>query len=482
MKRHPRSAVLAAWFDGEETGEGIAPHVASCPRCLGKIQELGRVRAAVRGELVAPTGAVPVAVRRSPLRPVLVGLTALAVVLVAIGVTGWQSSGPQTAEVVSQAGPEQSPSPVRAAPSAPEVATGSSRSAAAGTSGSGGSVRASASERGPAAGEPAAAAAGAQPGVVGASSSEGPASQLTPAQATAHPLRLGVLVPAADPSVNDGREMQMAAQQVVAAANANGGVAGQPVVLKVLDPRKPIEGVDALVGGSGLPAPAGVPWLLPADPTLASKDVVRAEPSAEAAGEALGAELRDRDRVRSVGVIVGDGPDAALRDGLDNAVAVISEPARPHTDCQREVRDLLLRTPSALAIAGSPDLVELCLAAAARSGWTPAAGVVVPPSLAYAEFDPAWSGLSVRTALGLPGPMGTDPGATRFRTSTGFTSYRALVTFAATELAIAVARTSGSVTAAGVAKGSWYSDLLHFDGVENHGVAIARASAVGWSR
>ena len=142
----------------------------------------------------------------------------------------------------------------------------------------------------------------------------------------------------------------------------------------------------------------------------------------------------------------------------------------------------MLRSAGALAIAGAPDLVEKCLDAAAAIGWNPAAGVVVPPSLAYVPFDPAWSGLSVRTALGLPGPMGTDPGATRFRTSTGFTSYRALVTFAATEMAIAVARTSGSVTSAGISKGVWYSDLLHFDGVENHGVAIARASAVGWTR
>src|SRR5438132_704024 len=51
---------------------------------------------------------------------------------------------------------------------------------------------------------------------------------------TARPLRLGLVVPPQDASVNDRREMQIAAQQVIAAANANGGVAGQDVVLRVL--------------------------------------------------------------------------------------------------------------------------------------------------------------------------------------------------------------------------------------------------------
>jgi hypothetical protein len=251
----------------------------------------------------------------------------------------------------------------------------------------------------------------------------------------------------------------------------------------VLDPDDPLDGIDALVGGLAPRAAVTVPWMLPAVPSAAGGEVVRAETTAVAAGQSLGEDLRDQQRVRTIGVVVGDGPDAVLRDGLTAAgLTVVSEQARPGSDCQRELRSLRVRAPSALAIAGGPDLVRLCVDAAMRSGWRPHGGVLVPPSLAYDDFDPAWSGVSVRTALGLPGPMGTDPGATRFRASTGFTSYRAMVTFAATELAIAVARSAGSVTATDVSHGHWYSDLFRFDGATNRGIGIARASALGWTR
>lgn len=47
LRRHPGKLDLAAWFDGEITGD-VGAHVARCARCRRRTAELARVRAWLR--------------------------------------------------------------------------------------------------------------------------------------------------------------------------------------------------------------------------------------------------------------------------------------------------------------------------------------------------------------------------------------------------------------------------------------------------
>src|SRR5437763_11668816 len=46
--RHPSRRRLEAWFDGELPAD-LEPHVAVCPRCHGRLNEVGRIREVLRG-------------------------------------------------------------------------------------------------------------------------------------------------------------------------------------------------------------------------------------------------------------------------------------------------------------------------------------------------------------------------------------------------------------------------------------------------
>ena len=66
--------------------------------------------------------------------------------------------------------------------------------------------------------------------------------------------------------------------------------------------------------------------------------------------------------------------------------------------------------------------------------------------------------------------MGTPdgPGARRYRRQVPYgSSYRAIVSFAAAELALDVLRATGGVTAAPLRSGRWRSDVYDIDGGRN---------------
>src|SRR5207302_5612712 len=133
------------------------------------------------------------------------------------------------------------------------------------------------------------------------------------------PLRIGVPVPTRGPSAGEGDEVVRAVKAVVDQANSRGGVAGRRVeVVEVATDddsarADALTRVDALVGGFDIDAPAGMPWIMPADVGPTGPDVAATELAAEKAGAALGLDLaaRGTDR-RTVGAVVAAGPDAGL--------------------------------------------------------------------------------------------------------------------------------------------------------------------------
>jgi hypothetical protein len=279
-----------------------------------------------------------------------------------------------------------------------------------------------------------------------------------------------------------------AVRTVADSANEAGGVGGRRVdVVPVptdddVAQRVALSRVDALVGGFAIPAPAGIPWLVPADVEPSGPDVVPGEVSAEQAGRVLGADLATRDLAGPAGAVVGEGPDAGFATGLAASVPVERVSAGPDTGCDDEVIALRRRGVSALAVAGPPDLARSCTAAAARMGWRPPGGLLVAPSAAYAHLELAFPAQGARTVLGFPSPRADEPGASRYRRTVSYSgAYRALVSFAAAELALDVARVTGSVAAGPVRTRHWKSDLYDLDGGRNASPRIVAARFARWT-
>ncbi|HZU80114.1 MAG TPA: hypothetical protein VE991_09390, partial [Acidimicrobiales bacterium] len=146
--------------------------------------------------------------------------------------------------------------------------------------------------------------------------------------------------------------------------------------------------------------------------------------------------------------------------------------------CLPDVTALQARGVVALAVAGSPTLAASCMAALSVTGWTPAGGVLLPPSAAYGNVTASPQAFTV---LGLPWPESSSAGAARFRAAApGITSYRALVSFAAVELAVDVARSVGAPTMANIAGGTWHNDLFDFAGLNNAGAQVVEGGPSGW--
>ncbi|MGH9283496.1 MAG: hypothetical protein ACRD0S_11245, partial [Acidimicrobiales bacterium] len=192
-----------------------------------------------------------------------------------------------------------------------------------------------------------------------------------------------------------------------------------------------------------------------------------AERTARLAGAQLGNALRRQGLTGVVGVVLGSGPDAGLAAGLASKVASTSVTAQESGTCGPEIAALRRAGAMALAVAGAPDLAAKCMRAAFGSAWFPAYGTVLAPSAAYAGLQAMPEALGARTVLGLPWPTSQAAGAARFRATTESTSYRALVSYAATELAIDVARQQGSLSVGSVEAGSWRTDLLDLVGLSN---------------
>ena len=161
--------------------------------------------------------------------------------------------------------------------------------------------------------------------------------------------------------------------------------------------------------------------------------------------------------------------------GLASKVPTSTVTAAADSTCAAEVASLRGGGAVALAVAGPRELAVRCLRAAARAGWQPPYGTIVAPSSAYARLEAVPEAQGARTMLGLPWPTSSAVGAARFRSIASSRSYRALVSFAATEVALDVARQHGTVSLPAVGRGTWRSDL-----VELGGTAVrARPAVVG---
>jgi hypothetical protein len=260
---------------------------------------------------------------------------------------------------------------------------------------------------------------------------------------------------------------------VVDRANDAGGVSGRRVNLVVVpidDDAGRIDAlnrVDALVGGFAFDAPAGLPWIMPADVGPTGPDIAAAELAAEQAGAALGADLAARSsNGGTIGAIVAGGPDAGLATGLAKSRPVHTVEAGRNTSCDQEMVALRKRDVAALALAVPPDLARRCAAAAARQGWRPAGGLLLAPSAVYAHLERDLVTQGARSAVALSTPNADDAGPSRFRRSApGCDSYRSLVSFAAAELALGVAGASnGALSLAALRDRHWSSDLYDVDG------------------
>ncbi len=457
---HPSRVQLGAWFDEElEAWDAfeLGVHIDRCWRCRRRVRDLERVQSVLRGQPAPPPlqhTATPGAFGHR-LR-LLVPAVAVVVLAVAVGsLTVATTDRPH--EAASRADLSTTPS----APASEDPTVTPPTSPAGGV--------AAGSPGGSATGEP-------QPPTDG--------QQQTP------PLRLGVLVATSGPLTEPSAEMVRAVRQVAAAATAGGGVSGRGVEVVVIDVADRAAlgslrtNVDVLVGGlAPTTTSVDVPWLLPADPDLVGPGVVAAELTPLAAGRRLADDLVEGGLDGTVAVVVGDGPEAALADGVAQRLPVRQQQAAAATTCDQELFELHRPGVVALAIAGPPELVERCADAAARQGWRPPGGLLVPPSAAHAGLALVPSAQLARTVLGLPWPTDTTSGAARFRTAVpDARSYQALVAFAGAELAIDVARRYGTPTLDAIAVGTWATDLIAFRGTTNTGAAVVTAHSGGWTR
>ncbi|HZQ78730.1 MAG TPA: hypothetical protein VFE55_15455 [Acidimicrobiia bacterium] len=510
-RRHPSPFELGAFFDGEPV-EGVSDHVARCRKCRESLDELRGVRSAVRGELDLTDGS---ARRRARWTVALIPVAAAVALLVAVaappgGLPVTHVENADEAAVAPAAAPQFTPAEIAdgtATPPAPSGVhaerTGTGVLTAAGRGAPAGSVTAGPSGAdSPAAADAGRGAApgGGQPASRSAGRSTAAAGQPTPAPGVtpppAGPLRIGVPVPTRGPSSGEGDQVLRAVRAVVDRANGSGGVAGRTVELVTVPTdddgaRADVLGrVDALVGGFSIDAPAGMPWIMPADAGPTGPDVAAGDLAAEQAGAALGADLAARrSETPTVGAIVAPGPDAGLATGLARSVPVQQVEAGSDTSCDQEVLALRRRDVTAVALAVPPDVARRCAAAAARLGWRPGTGLLLAPSAVYAHLERDLVAQGARSAVALLPPGSEDPGAKRFRQAVpGCDSYRAMVSFAAAELALDAARLNhGVVTTAAVRDHHWHSDLYDVDAGQQttaHVVAIrfGRWAATGPSR
>jgi ABC-type branched-subunit amino acid transport system substrate-binding protein len=455
VARHPRGTRLGAWFDGE--GEDlVGAHVVRCSRCQKRVSELSRVRAWVRaqpffamGEETARLGPAP---RRT--RPLLVPALLVLLFFLLVPTTPWVSRQAPVDSSRMEEGHSASPPIASVDPEGP-ASTPADESGEADVGAT-------------AAGEQASAEAGAS-------------------RRSASPLRLGLVVPATGPLAAEGAEIVDVVRRRITLANAGGGVGGLPVELVVVRAEDGAgvaglrrRGVAALIGGFGIAPPPGLPWLLPADPSVTGSDVLPVEAPAWSVGAQLGSVLRGQGLHGPIGVVRGSGPDAGLAEGLATQARTTVVPLGADGSCHAEVASLRRSGAVALAIAGEPDLAGRCLDAARRIRWRPRFGTLVAPSAAYTVLPSSDAQEGPRTVLALPWPTWDVPGAARFRASTQSSSYRALVSFAAAELAIDVARQAGGISLPAMAFGSWRSDLLDVVGNTTETGAVVVAGVGTW--
>jgi hypothetical protein len=497
-RRHPSPLELGAYFDGEPI-EGVSEHVAHCRRCRESLDELRGVRCAVRGELDLTDGS---ARKRARWTVALIPVAASVALLLAMSappgglpVTRVENADeampaalpvftpPQVTDVTSPPAPAAEGNDAGAGPARAGRSSGSAASVADGTA-----PNVAASEVDAGAGSATVPGAPPEKNAAGRSASMAAAAPAGRSVAPAGgPLRLGVPVPTRGSLAGEGAEVLRAVRAVVERSNESGGVGGRrvEVVAVPTDDAAARAGalnrVQALVGGFAMEAPAGMPWIMPADVGLTGPDVAAAELAAEQAGTALAADLAARGSRGTVAAVVTPGPDAGLVTGLAKSLLVHSVEAGHGTSCDQEMSALRKRDVVALALAVPPDLARRCAAAAARIGWRPAGGLLLSPSAVYAHLERDLVAQGARSAVALVTPNADDAGSSRFRRSApGCDSYRSLVSFAAAELALGAAGASnGVLTMSGLRDKRWRSDLYDVEGGQH---TTSRVVSVRWGR
>lgn len=458
MRRHPGPLALGAWFDGEGDAD-VGAHVARCRRCARKADVLAGVRAAVRGE-PAPPVADPLPPRPRWTPALAAASLVLAASAVAVGVSQGTFRGPlRTVADVFDAGDGDSrgagrdgtlASPSTTTTSLPRDAKGQPRT-------------------------------GEAPGAA-----QLPGAPTTTAVATvdSEVLRLAVVVRRSGALSADADATVIAVRRAADEANRNGGAGGRRVEVVVVDAsdEDAVAGLAgwATVAVGGFGAEPGLPWIFPADPYL--RGSIAGELSPAAAGAALAEDLAAEAPAPRVVAIVGDGSDAALADGVAARTMLTRVPAPDDgSSCEEEIRSARRELPAAVALAVAPDVARRCLDAAARLGWRPPAGVLLAPSAAYAGLGSEPRAAGARTVLGFPWPTGDEPAAVRFREAVpGVRSYRAVVAYAAAQLALSAAQGPGGLDVDALARGTWRTDLVTLSAGRNTSAHVVVAGPEGW--
>lgn len=462
-RRHPTGLELTAWYDGELEDRAVTGHVAACHRCHHLVADMASVDAAIKGDRPEAARGWSRRRRRSTAQALTAVAAAAALVfVVAAGVpgSGWGGFAVPALHSIEGSNPvPRRPNPPTAEPVAPARPVNP-------PAGPGGVSRSPT--------RPAPGAAGAVGGLP------------PPPRPAAPALALATVVPMVGPDAPSGAEVVRAVRAAVAEANAAGGVDGQPVRLDVIPAESASSAdfstVSALVGGFGTTTTPGVPWLMPSDPLVVGASVVTADPSPTVAGATLGSALIQRSPSAVVGVVraTGTSPESGLADGLRTATATVEVSADPDSTCLEELYILRSRHVTALAVAGPAGLVARCLDAAANEGWRPRDGLLVPPSAAYSGIAGFPSASGAETLLGLPWPTTGQDGARRFHSLTGSSSYPAEVAFAATELAVQIARADGAINLQQMATAVWDSDLYQYRGTNPATTHIVHALGGVW--
>lgn len=451
LRRHPSRVTLMALYDGELAGpeaQAVAEHADGCPRCGHWLEQLGVVGAVVRGDVV-PAVAPPRARRPGPLA-VRALAAASAVAAVALGFALNEPGGRDAQRVAADRGTVTTVAPAASPSTPPRGAPGPGPGDRPGAT----------TTTGRPAGAPSQVAAPPAP------SAPSPTGEIA----------LGVLVPGGQ--AGPGERIVHAVAAELAQANAAGGAGGRSLRLVVGDANDPsaldtlvAQGAVALVGGVptspdtyGRAAARQLPWLAPAGVTgLRSPWLVPVELPFDVAGRVLALRAKQEGR-RRVLVIRASAPEQAFGDGVAQVFGTATRSVVLRSaNCLAELQETgTAAMPDLVALALPPEAVGPCVEAMASFP----AEVLVPVTSAEVVPSRAHGMARVRTLLGAPPP--DDPanaGAARFRLVTGVADdYRALVSFAAVDMAVeALRRDPGDVMGGLRSVGVYRSDLLTID-------------------